>query len=181
MINFTFNKVHDGLITEVVILEIWLLCLIVCRLRLIPGSCKPSGETPARKLTTPPSSCSSTPPMRPRLPKHFIPTPFVQSQGSIDSVDSESVSAARPPVFPRLVVMTQSKKYPQSQEEGGQVQVLAPTPKQLTPMKKSKGLKLFKRMQKKLREWGIPGIVISMGCTLLSPVCELQWNMIGCW
>lgn len=148
--------------------------LVVCRLRLISGSCMSPRQTPPeRKLTSPPSSCSSTPPVRPRLPKHFIPTPFLPRQ---DSLDSPDLSATRPPVFPRSNSGPLTRDFSQSSEEGGQ-EVRPPTPTNLAPMKKSKGLKLFKKMQKKLREWGIPGI--SMGF-VRPPVCHLLWVMIGC-
>lgn len=146
------------------------ILLVVCRLRKIPGSCISAAETRSdHGLASPPSSCASTPPVRPRLPKHFIPTPFLPSQ---DSLDSPDLASGRPPIFPRSGPRPLLKEYSQSSEEGGQEGVRPPPPRDLTPMKKSKGLKLFKRMQKKLAEWGIPGT--SMGCSF-PPV----WPAVG--
>lgn len=70
--------------------------------------------------------------------------------------------ATRPPFSPRTerhVRLALRDMSPSSEEGGGELSV-APNgaDKQVAPLKKSKGLRLFQRMQKKLHDLGISGI-----------------------
>ncbi|XP_052767527.1 serine/arginine repetitive matrix protein 2-like isoform X6 [Mya arenaria] len=125
----------------------------------------PSGN-PCYWSTTPPSSCSSTPPMRPRLPKHFKPTPFLpQASHDVTPTSKQSTSyteASKPPFSPRSerrVLRPREMSPSTCSEEGGSDRSWSSSgakDAKIAPMKKSKGLKLFRRMQKKLQSLGIP-------------------------
>jgi len=122
--------------------------------------------------TTPPSSCGSTPPVRPRLPKHFKPTPFLPME-SDDIKNAQNLvhshqtftESSKPPFSPRpqrKIFLSGGSSF--SSEDGGSEKdkLYSKSPedssKKVAPLKKSKGLKLFRKMQKKLQSLGLPGI-----------------------